>query len=47
MFYEPIITDEAQLILPVYDEDTEKMCFFMPDFQMETGKSRRNECCTK
>ena len=28
MFYEPIITDEAQLILPVYDEDTEKICFF-------------------
>ena len=32
MFYEPIITDEAQLILPVYDEDTEKMCFFYAGF---------------
>lgn len=28
VFYEPIITDEAQLILPVYDEGTEKMQFF-------------------
>lgn len=32
MFYEPIITDEAQLILPVYDEDTEKMRFFYAGF---------------
>ena len=28
MFYEPIVTDEAQLILPIYDEGTEKMQFF-------------------
>lgn len=40
MFYEPIVTDEAQLILPIYDEGTEKMQFFMPDFQMETGKKQ-------
>ena len=32
MFYEPIITDEAQLILPVYDENTEKMRFFYAGF---------------